>query len=377
MFNIHQELLTRPTYVEVDLKKARRNFKVMKDHIGDSKILCVVKGNAYGHGSVRMSQLFEELGADYLAVAIPEEGVELRRSGIKIPILVLSAIADKQIPVCLQYDLTITAPSDEKLEQIDKTAEVFGKMAKVHLKIDTGMGRIGVNWKRVHKFFPIMKSSKNINFEGLYSHFALSDGDSEVNQLQIDRYQGALKTFNDAGFDFEIKHLANSGGALFHPDSRMDMVRLGMVLYGLFEGIDVPKEIELQPIMSWKTEVVYFKFIEAGTGVGYGHNYVAKEDTRIVTVPVGYADGYQRAMGLKGKVIINDTLYPIAGRICMDQMMIDIGSQGEAYKGGEVVLVGSSATHIITFFDVAKWSDTSIYELLCQISYRAPRVYLG
>ena len=377
MFNIHQELLTRPTFVEVDLNKARHNFKVMKKIVGDVKVLCVVKGNAYGHGAVRMAQLFEELGADYLGVAIPEEGVELRRAGITIPILVLSAIADKQIPVCLQYDLTITAPSDEKLQQIDKAAQVFGKQAKVHLKIDTGMSRIGVNWQRVHKFFPLMKSLKHVHFEGLFSHFALADEDHDFNQVQIDRFEAARASFKAEGFDFDITHLANSGGALFHSQSRMKMVRLGMILYGLFEGRALPAELELQPVMTWKTEVVYFKFLEQGSGVGYGHNYIAKEDTRIVTLPVGYADGYQRAMGPQGKVIINDTVYPIAGRICMDQMMIDIGRDGEAYKGDEVILVGSSTSHSITFFDISRWSNTSIYELMCQISYRVPRVYLG
>jgi alanine racemase len=377
MFNIHQELLTRPTFVEVDLAKARHNFQVMKENLGDTKILCVVKGNAYGHGSVRMSQLFQELGADYLGVAIPEEGVELRRAGITIPILVLSAIADKQIPVCLQYDLTITAPSDEKLKEIDMAAEVFGKQAKVHLKIDTGMSRIGVNYQRVHKFFPLMKSLKNVHFEGLFSHFALADEEHDFNHEQLRRFNEAHDAFKKEGFRFDIVHLSNSGGALFHEAARFDMVRLGMILYGLFEGIDIPSHIDLRPVMTWKTEVVYFKFLEKGSGVGYGHNYVAKEDTRIVTLPVGYADGYQRAMGPKGKVIINDTLYPIAGRICMDQMMIDIGRHGEAYKGDEVILVGSSKSHTITFFDISKWSNTSIYELMCQISYRVPRIYLN
>ena len=148
-----------------------------------------------------------------------------------------------------------------------------------------------------------------------------------------------------------------------------------MMLYGLFEGIEVPEHVTLKPAMTWKTEVVYFKYVEQGTGIGYGHNFVASEGTRIVTLPVGYADGYQRAMGPNGKVIINDQVYPIAGRICMDQMMVNLGPDGEAYKGDEVILVGSSPSHTITFFDIAKWSGTSIYELLCQISYRVPRIY--
>jgi len=377
MTNIHQELLTRPTYVEIDMNAIRHNFNEIKKQLSGQKVLCVVKGNAYGHGSVAMAQLFESLNADYLGVAIPEEGVELRRAGIQTPILVLSAIADKQISVCIEYDLTITAPSDEKLQAIDTTAKAFGKQAKVHLKIDTGMGRIGVNWQRVEKFIPIMNKCDNTDFEGIYAHFAKSDDEDSFTETQIDRFNHSIEYLNDAGYEFDIKHHANSGGILFHPESHFDMVRAGMILYGLFEGIEIPKTLDLKPVMSWKTEVVYFKYIELGTGLGYGHNYVAENNTRIVTLPVGYADGYQRAMGPKGKVIIKDILYPIAGNICMDQMMIDIGQKGEAYKGEEVILAGSSRSQTITFFDIARWSDTSIYELLSQISYRVPRIYLN
>jgi alanine racemase len=376
MFNIHQELLTRPTFLEIDLDALRYNFHQVKKKISDKKLLCIVKGNAYGHGSEKMGLLFQELGADYLGVAIPEEGVELRRAGIHIPILVLSAIADKQISVCLDYDLTITAPSDERLLLIEKTAQEKGIRAKVHIKIDTGMGRIGVNWERALKLIEPIKNTRHIDFEGIYSHFARSDEYSDFTQIQIDRFSHVIHQFADHGITFAIKHIANSGGILFHTESHYDMVRAGMILYGLFEGRDHREIINLEPAMSWKTEVTYFKYVPEGTGIGYGHVYVAPHDTRIVTLPVGYADGYQRAMGPHGRVIINDTLYPIAGRICMDQMMVDIGSRGEAYKRDEVLLVGTSPTHSITFFDIAEWSHTSIYELLSQISYRVPRVYV-
>lgn len=376
MKNIHQQLLTRPTFVEINMDNVEHNFKQVKNQLqNNQKICCVVKGNAYGHGIVEMAQAFEKYGADYLAVAIPEEGVELRKAGITIPILVLSAIADKQISVCIDNDLTITAPSDEKLLSIDAVAKKSAKIAKIHIKVDTGMGRIGVHWTRVSKFFKIMHQCKNCNFEGLYSHFAQSDRHSEKNNQQIQRFKSVISDFKNAGFNFDIIHLSNSGGILFHPESHFSMVRAGMILYGLFEGIELAKNIDLKPVMSWKTEVVYFKFIKKGTGIGYGHRYITDHDTRIITLPVGYADGYQRAMGPKGKVILYDKLYPIAGSICMDQMMIDIGIQGKAYKGDEVILVGKSLHNEITFFDIAKWSNTSIYELLSQISYRVPRIY--
>ncbi len=378
MLNIHQQLLTRPTFLEIDRDAIAHNFQVVKSLTPDQKILCVVKGNAYGHGAVAMAELFQELGADYLGVAIPEEGVELRMSGIRTPILVLSAIADKQIPVCLEYDLTISAPSDEKLFVINKVAEEHKTRAKVHLKIDTGMNRIGINWERVGKFIPCLSSCSCVDFEGVYSHLARSDEDVDTTLVQVDRFQQALETLSDAGFSFPIRHIANSGGILYYPESHFDMVRAGMMLYGLYrEDKVLPNNLELKPAMTWKTEVVYFKFITEGTGVGYGHDYIAQSDTRIVTLPVGYADGFQRAMGPRGKVIINDQIYPIAGRVCMDQMMIDIGRHGEAYKGDQAILVGSSDNQSISFYDVAKWSDTSIYELMCQISARVPRIYLN
>lgn len=376
MSNIHQELHTRPTYVEVDMQKLRYNYDQIKNQLDGQKIMCIVKGNAYGHGIVEVSRAFENYGCDYLGVAIPEEGVELRRSGIRTPILVLSAISDKQIPVCIQYDLTITAPSDEKLETIDKAAEVFGKRVKVHLNVDTGMGRIGVNWQRAKKFIPVMKESQHTDFEGLYAHFAMSDEESYFTDMQIERFDQVIEMFKEYGFNFEYIHHANSGGIIFHDTAKYSMVRAGMVLYGLFEGINLPRHIQLQPVMTWKTEVVYFKYIEKGTGIGYDHKFVAEKPTRIVTLPVGYADGFQRAMGEKGKVILRDTIYPIAGRVCMDQMMIDIGPHGTAYKGDEVILVGSSDTQTISWYDIARWSGTSIYELLSQISHRVPRIYI-
>lgn len=377
MFNIHQELLTRPTFLEIDMDALRFNFSQIKKKTSNKKILCIVKGNAYGHGSEKMARLFENLGADYLGVAIPEEGVELRRAGVTIPILVLSAIADKQIEVCIDYDLTITAPSDERLDMIERVAKQKSKQAKVHIKIDTGMGRIGVNWQRAEKLVTPIKKAEHIDFQGIYSHFAKSDEEDNLTSIQIKRFQSVIDMFLEHDISFEIQHIANSGGILFHHESHFDMVRAGMILYGLFEGRNHKDVIELKPAMSWLSEVTYFKYVPQGMGIGYGHNYVAEKDTRIVTLPVGYADGYQRAMGPRGKVILRDTYYPIAGRICMDQMMIDIGRNGEAYKRDRVILVGASDTKEITFFDIAKWSDTSIYELLSQISYRVPRVYVN
>ncbi|MFT5359682.1 MAG: alanine racemase [Candidatus Paceibacteria bacterium] len=376
MKDIHQILKTRPTYVEVDFDALRHNFNQIKDHVGDKKILCIVKGNGYGHGAVEVSRVYEKLGANYLGVAIAEEGVELREAGIKIPILVMGGLALNQIDLCIQRGLTITAPSDEKLLYINKTAGEMKKIAKVHLKVDTGMGRIGVNFARVNKFYKIMKECENCEFEGIYSHFAASDTDGDFTKTQIERFENVISKFEEEGFSFKIKHLANSAGLLNYPESRFDMVRPGIILYGLHEGFTIPEEIDLKPVMSWKTQVVYFKFLEKNTPISYGLLYKNSEDTHIVTIPVGYADGYQRSLSNGGHVTINDKKYPVVGRICMDQIMIDIGIDGEAYKGDEVILVGSSESQNITFYDLSRWGNTSVHELLAQISYRVPRIYL-
>jgi alanine racemase len=377
MQNIHQKLLTRPTFVEIRLDYIRHNFNIIKNQLKNQKILCVVKGNAYGHGIVEISKLYQQLGADYLAVAIPEEAVELRESGITIPILALSPIADKQIEVCINNNITITAPSDEKIIEVNKVAQKLNKTAKLHIKVDTGMGRIGVNWKRIKKYFSVIKSSKYCHFEGLFSHFALADEESQNNNIQIERFKKVIVDFKKVGIEFPLIHLANTGGIFFYPKSHFNMVRAGISLYGLFENRLLPPHIILKPAMAWKSEIMYFKFIEKGTGIGYGYRFIAKQDTRIVTVPVGHSDGYQRAIAPNGKVIINNHIYPIAGGICMDQLMVDIGIKGEAFKGDPVILVGQSKDHKISFYDLAKWSNTSIYELLAQISFRVPRIYLN
>ncbi len=376
MENNYKHLSIRPTFVEINLKNAQHNFNEVKKVLDNQKILCIVKGNAYGHGLTKMAHFFEKIGADYLGVAIPEEGITLRNSGIKIPILVLSSITDEQISMCIDNNLTMTVPSDKKLMKVDNEAKKLNKIANIHLKIDTGMGRIGVHYSRVNKFLPIINKCKNCNIEGIYSHLAKSDEAGENTDTQIKRFQSAISEFKNMCVEFPIKHIANSGGILFYPNSHFNMVRAGIILYGLFDGIPLPKNIDIKPVMSWKTKVVYFKYVEKDTGIGYGHSYVTKKDTRIVTLPIGYADGYQRNITSKGKVIINNNKYPIVGRICMDQMMVNIGIDGEAYCGDEVILVGSSKNDKIDFYDLASWSNTSIYELISQISCRVPRVYV-
>ena len=376
MNTIHQELLTRPTVVQIDMASLRHNFKTIKSLLPHSKILCIVKGNAYGHGAVAVARCLEDLNADYLGVALPEEGVELRQAGITLPILVLSAIAEQQIKLCIEHNLTLTAPSDDRVRMINHIAQQLNTTARIHINIDTGMSRIGVHYTRVEKFFPALRESPYVHLEGIYSHFSSSDEETEHNGIQLERFLGACEKFNNAGFNCGIKHMANSAATLSHKESHLEMVRVGLSLYGYYINQSLAEKNFLKPILSWKTKVSYFKSLARGTGIGYSQSYVTTEDTRIATLTVGYADGYQKAMGEGGSVIIRDRRYPIVGNICMDQMMIDLGINGEAYVDDEVLLVGSSQSHCISLYDLADLSGTSVYEVLCRISYRVRREYM-
>jgi alanine racemase len=220
-----------------------------------------------------------------------------------------------------------------------------------------------------------MRECQNCDFEGIYSHFSCSDIDKEYTQLQIDRFQKVVDKFKSEGFDIPITHLANSAGLLNYPDARFDMVRAGIILYGLHEGFNIPEKVDLKPVMSWYSQVVYFKYLEENEPIGYGKTHVTKEATRIVTAPVGYADGYQRKLSNVGSVLINGNFVPVVGLVCMDHIMIDIGPDGEAYKGDKVTLVGKDGEKEITFYDLSKWARSSVHELIAQISYRVPRFY--
>jgi alanine racemase len=365
----------RPTKVEIDLKKLSHNLNVIKNEIGNRKIMAVVKANAYGHGLVEISKHLEKEGIDYLGVAFIEEALVLREAKIKTPILVLGGLDNDQIDMFLGNDITITGSSIEKLKAISARAEKLNRVAKVHLKIDTGMGRIGVQWDRVEPFFETAFQLPNINIEGIFSHFVSSSLDLELTKVQLEKLNEALKVLdNYTDRNRLIIHLSNSGGVANQIENAyFNMVRTGLSLYGYSP---IPKfQEKLQPIMTFKTKVSYFKVLEKGSTVGYDATYTTKQKTRIVTLPVGYADGYARSLSNKGRVIIRDKEYPIAGRICMDQCMVDIGSKGEAYNGDDVLLWGNDGKNSINLWEVSKLADRSIYEMLCSISQRVPRVY--
>jgi alanine racemase len=370
--------IVRPTLVEVDLNRLAQNFRAIRQHVAPARVMPILKANAYGHGLLRLAQLMESLGADYIGVAVLEEGILLRQNGIHMPILVLGGILGNQVPGFLKYDLTITASSVDKLGQVDEIAAQMGVKAKVHLKVDTGMERIGVHYYSADSFLEAALKCKFIEFEGIYSHFANADlSDLSDARNQLERFHQVLSFYEKHSLPPPpIRHMANSPAILQLPEANFDMVRPGLVLYGVYPSLQIPHSIIVRPALSWKSRVVYFKVILPGHAVGYGSTWQADHMVRAVTVPVGYGDGYFRSMSNKAQVILHGKTYPVVGRISMDQIVVNI-EWDSAYNDDEVIMIGESDGASITCEHLAEWAGTIPYEILTNINTRVPRVYLG
>jgi alanine racemase len=373
---LHQLVATnsevmRPTFVEVNLQRLTDNLAAIRSHIGSAKVMAIVKANAYGHGIIEVARHLQAQ-ADMLGVAFLEEAVLLREQGITAPILVFGGVATKQIPLFLKLGLSFTAPSIEKLKLIDEAAAALKMRAQVHLKIDTGMERIGVHYYSAEKLLEASLQYAHCDIAGIYSHFANADAaDLTHARLQLERFMDVLSFYEQRGLPTPVRHIANSGGVLALPESHLDMVRPGIMLYGVYPSPETARTVLVKPALTWKSHVAYFKVVQPGHPVSYGSTWQSDEPTRVVTVPVGYGDGYFRALSNKARVIIRGQLYPIVGRVCMDQTMVNVG-QDTAYNGDIVTLIGDG----ISADDIAQWAGTIPYEVLTNINTRVPRLYL-
>ena len=365
----------RSTFVEVNLSQLSRNQDAIRERVSPAKVMIVVKANAYGHGLTEVARYLDPQ-VDYIGVAVLEEGILLREIGVKTPILVLGGIWGNQIPAYIENDLTLTAPSVERLEQIDQAAEALGKKAKVHLKIDTGMERIGVHYYNAHTLQEAALNCKHVKVEGIFSHFAnADDADLTHARLQLERFNEVLRFYEKHNLLMPIRHMANSGGILQLPESHFDMVRPGILFYGVYPSPEVQRTVEVKPALAWKSRVVYFKITLPGHPVSYGSTWQSDHNVRIVTVPVGYGDGYFRGMSNKAQVIIHGKRYPQVGRVCMDQIMVNIEGDS-AFNGDEVILIGEAENgKRVTVEELAEWADTIPYEILTNINTRVPRIY--
>jgi alanine racemase len=366
----------RPTIVEVTRARLADNYRAIQTAVAPAAVMPILKANAYGHGLVDVAHHLVTLGATALGVAFLEEAVALREAGVTIPILVMGGVLGDQIPAFLRHALTLTASSIDKLRQIDDTAREMGVTATVHLKIDTGMERIGVHYYSADRLLEQASECRHTVVEGIYSHFANADAaDLGSARLQLARFHDVLQWYDKHGVSPPIRHIANSGAILQLPESHLDMVRPGILLYGVYPSAEVRRTIAVRPALAWKSRVVYFKVVAPGHPVSYGSTWETDHPSRVVTVPVGYGDGYFRALSNVARVIIRGKTYPIVGRVCMDQIMVNI-EWDSAHNGDEVVLLGESGDQVITCEQLAAWAGTIPHEVLTNINTRVPRIYV-
>ena len=362
----------RPTRIVVDLDAIAGNLDAIGRHTG-VPVMAVVKANAYGHGLVPVARHLESLGVAQLGVAFLEEGIALRQAGVRIPILVMGGIFGPQAGQFIAHDLEATVSSLDKLRQVEAAAEAAGRKAVVHLKIDTGMERIGVHSYSAGPFIEAAVASRRCTIKGVYSHLACADDPSSpMTALQVERFAEACAHFERLGAPMPLRHLANSGGVLHFPDTWLDMVRPGIIVYGVLPDPASRATLALRPALSLLSQVVYFKVVKAGRPVSYGATWAPSRDTRVVTVPIGYGDGWPRALSSRGEVLVRGARHPVVGRVCMDQFMVDIGD-GSAFNEDEVVLVGRQGDEAIRVEDVAVAAGTIPYEILTGLNLRIPR----
>ena len=361
----------RPTYVEVNLPQLKRNIEAIRERVAPAMVMPMIKANAYGHGIEGVAPFLEPY-VDYFGVAVLEEGIYLRELGIKKPILVAGGVLPEQVALFAEYDLTLTGSSIELLDLAEEVSRSTGKRIKTHLKIDTGMERVGVHEYEAEPFIAHSLKLKHVEVEGIYTHLANSeDADLVHAHLQLERFQEALHIYEKLSEPHPpLRHMANSAAVLQFPESYFDIVRPGLMTYGVYPS-GVAESVKIEPALTWRSRVAYSKITKPGRPVSYGSLWQAEAETRIVTVPCGYADGYFRRMTNRAQVIVNKKKYPQVGRICMDQFMVNVGAD-EAQVGDEVVLLGEG----ISAHDLAEWMGTNEYEVLTSIGARVPRVFV-
>jgi alanine racemase len=365
---------SRPTYAVVSRARLRANLAAVKARAAPARVMAILKANAYGHGLEAVARCLAPQ-ADSFGVALVEEGIALRRLGIGNPILVMGGIWTLQIPLFLEHRLSVTVPSIARLRDIEEAAAAAGARARLHLKIDTGMERIGVHHYSAEGLLEAAARSPHCDVEGIYTHFANADAeDLSHARLQLERFLEVLRFYERRSLPLPVRHVANSAALLRMPDALLDMARIGILLYGVYPFPGAPRAVEVQPALSWRSRVVYFKVVEAGSPVSYGSTWRSDHRVRLVTVPVGYGDGYFRSLSNRAEVVLRGERRAVVGRVCMDQLMVNI-EWGEAWNGDEVVLIGEQGGARVTVEELAEWAGTIPYEILTAINARVPRIY--
>ena len=367
----------RSTFAEIDLAAIAHNIQAIKKRVHPAQVMAVVKAEAYGHGAIPVSKVALESGATYLGVALVEEGIELRNQGFLEPILVFSGAYEDQLIDFFKYDLEVTVYTEEIANSLSELAKRFQKPIRVHIKVDTGMGRVGVGWNKAIDFIEYLGNLYGIEAKGLYTHFATSDEkDKSYASLQFDRFKKIIDVLAQKNIHIPLKHASNSGAILDMPDTYLDMVRPGVMMYGYYPSNETTESVTIKPAMTLKSRVIFIKQVPKNFSVSYGRKFVTSKPTRIATIPLGYADGYNRLLTNKTQVTIRGKKFPLVGRVCMDLVMVDIGMENNIQIGDEVILFGRQQENAFTVNEICQLLDTIPYEVTCWISKRVPRVYI-
>ncbi|MBN1913785.1 MAG: alanine racemase [Candidatus Omnitrophica bacterium] len=368
-----KEIGYRPTWAEINLGDLAHNFRQIKKLLAmETKVMACVKADAYGHGLIAVARALVSCGVDHFGVASIDEGIAIRKNNIRKPILVMGAVLRKDILPLFTYGLTPTVCSLQLARALNGLARKKRRVMDIHIKVDTGMGRLGVLASDALPFIQEVQRSRFLRIAGVFTHFPCADTDRDFTLAQIDIFKKLITDLRHRGIRIPLAHAANSMGLIAYKESHFDMVRPGLAIYGLYPKAGL--KVDLKPVLSLKTQVTYLKKVPSGYGISYGRTYVARKDTTIATLPIGYGDGYPRILSGRAPVLIRGRRLRIESRICMDQMMTDVANIG-VKVGDEAVLIGSQGKNKITAQDLARLSKTISYEIVCGLGSRIPRVY--
>jgi alanine racemase len=366
----------RATVAEIDLTAIAQNIQNIKKQVSPAAVMAVVKADAYGHGAVPVSKAVLNAGASHLAVAFVQEALELRRQGIKAPILVFAGCDATEADDYVKAGVQCTLYTHDHIRALEKSARRHECTIPVHIKIDTGMGRVGQAWDQALPFVQTVASHPLLNLTGIYTHFSTSDElDKQFTYLQLYRFNRLLEQIREAGIHIPIIHAANSGAILDVPEAYFNMVRPGVMMYGHYPSTETTESVAIRPAMTFQSRIHYIKRVTAGTSISYGRTFIAPRNCRIATLPVGYADGYNRLLSNQATVLIRGKRFPVVGRICMDACLVDLGEDEEIQAGDTAVLFGEQGHEAITVQSICERLGTIPYEVTCWVSKRVPRLY--
>ena len=377
---------TKRTWAEISLDNIAHNYKEIRRNISDKAMLCcVIKADAYGHGAVQLARLYERLGADWFSVSNIEEALELRNNGITLPILILGYTPVVYTEMMSEYNISQACHSLDYAKSLSEMAFKRNVTVNIHLKLDTGMSRIGLMCQNIERDINTIDIAEqickmpNLSAQGVFTHFAVSDEAENGKEFTLQQFNSFMHTVNELekrGIHFMIRHCANSGAIIDYPEMHLDMVRAGIILYGLSPSEKLKSRLDLIPAMKLKSVISQCKEISEGSTISYGRTYTAQSRTKVATIPIGYADGYIRENAKDGYVSINGKKAKILGKICMDQIIVDVTDIADVKLGDEVIVFGDDSNpDTPTADDIAKWSNTINYEVVCLVSKRVPRVF--